>query len=287
VMLPAQVEPITPRGGPESAATPVPSPASGPLGTVLVIEDDPDAQNLIERHLTREGFAVQKACEGKRGLELARQLKPDVITLDVMMPGTDGWTVLSALKADAATASIPVLMLTIVDDKQMGFALGAVDYFVKPIDWERLSTALKRYAGRAQPGQALVVEDDAQTRELLVRMLHKEGWQTVEAENGRIALERLAGTKPAVILLDLMMPEMDGFEFMDELRKRADCKGIPVLVVTARDMTEEDRRRLNGQVARIIQKSRLNLDELAAELRALVGRGRSLASADGVTVHGK
>ena len=158
---------------------------------------------------------------------------------------------------------------------------------MKPIDWDRLSTALKRYAARGEPGTALIVEDDAQTRELLEKRLHNEGWQVVEAENGRIALERLALNKPAVILLDLMMPEMDGFQFMEELRKRGDCRGIPVLVITARDITEEDRRRLNGQVARIIQKSRLNLDELAAELRALVGPGRSLRSATTLPAHGK
>src|SRR6185436_2710864 len=149
------------------------------------------------------------------GLEMAKRLKPAVITLDVMMPSMDGWAVLNALKADPATASIPVVMLTIVDDRNMGFALGAADYFTKPIDWQRLSTVLQKYRSPASSQSVLIVEDDERTREMLRRTLQKEGWQIDEAANGRLGLEQLGrnGT-PGLILLDLMMPEMDGFTFM-------------------------------------------------------------------------
>jgi CheY-like chemotaxis protein len=235
-----------------------------------VIDDDPAARDLIERSLGKEGHRVLLAGDGKSGLDLAKRLKPDVITLDVMMPGMDGWAVLTALKADPATADIPVIMLTIVDDKQIGFALGAADYFTKPIDWSRLSGVLQKYRKADGPQSVLVVEDDPATREMLRRALEKEGWRVVEAENGRVGLERLSAGMPTLILLDLMMPDMDGFEFMQKLRARPDGRLVPVVVITAKDITEEDRRRLNGQVARVLQKSTLSLEGLTTELRALV-----------------
>jgi DNA-binding response OmpR family regulator len=167
-----------------------------------------------------------------------------------------------------------VIMLTIVDDKHIGFALGAADYFTKPIDWSRLSGVLHKYRKATGPQSVLVVEDDAATREMLRRTLEKEGWQVVEAENGRVGLERLNAGIPALILLDLMMPEMGGFEFMQALRERPDGRLVPVVVITAKDITEEDRRRLNGQVAKILQKGTMSSEELLAELRALSGRDR-------------
>ncbi len=185
------------------------------------------------------------------------------------MPGMDGWAVLTALKADPATADIPVIMLTIVDEKQIGFALGAADYFTKPIDWGRLAATLQKYRRSPDAQTVMVVEDDPQTREMLRRGLVKGEWQVLEAENGRAALEKLNGVIPAAILLDLMMPEMDGFEFMQRLRQRPAFRLVPVVVITAKDITEEDRRRLNGEVARILQKSGLRMEDLVAQVRAL------------------
>ncbi|MGH7968601.1 MAG: response regulator, partial [Limisphaerales bacterium] len=193
--------------------------------------------------------------------------------LDVMMPGMDGWAVLNALKADPETAHIPVIMLTIVDDKQIGFALGAADYFTKPIDWARLSATVQKYRNLTNHQTVLIVEDEPQTREMLRRTLAKESWQVMEAANGRIALEKLDGLVPALILLDLMMPEMDGFELMRELRKRAECRQVPVLVITAKDITEEDRRRLNGEVSRILRKGSLTMQELVNQIRGLAPEG--------------
>jgi CheY-like chemotaxis protein len=185
-----------------------------------------------------------------------------------MMPQMDGWTVLAALKADPLTASLPVVMLTIVDDKQAGFALGAADYFTKPIDFQRLHRALAKYRRPANHQTVLVIEDDADTRDLLRRALTQDGWQVAEAPNGRAGLAKLDEAAPALILLDLMMPEMDGFEFMDALRKRQDTP--PVLVITAKDLTAEDRRRLNGSVERILQKNAASQQEMLELVRALL-----------------
>ena len=133
----------------------------------------------------------------------------------------------------------------------------------------RLNTTLRKYRKAIDGQTVLIVEDEAQTREMLRRTLAKENWNIVEAENGRMALEKLNGLVPGLILLDLMMPEMDGFEFMQELRKRVECRQVPVVVITAKDITEEDRRRLNGEVARILQKSGLSMAELAAQVRSV------------------
>ncbi|HJV58098.1 MAG TPA: response regulator, partial [Methylomirabilota bacterium] len=250
-----------------SAAAEPSAPESAGIGTVLVIDDEPAVRDLMQRFLTREGFRVVTAPGGEEGLRRARELRPDAITLDVMMPGMDGWAVLSALKADAAVADIPVIMLTIVDDKNLGYALGAADYLTKPIDRERLVTVLERHR-RDLP--VLVVDDDAGLRQLLRRMLEPEGYAVVEAENGRVALERLHDVSPSVILLDLMMPEMDGFEFVAEFRRHQAWRAIPIVVVTAKDLSQEDRERLNGHVQKILQKGTHGRDQLLAEVRELV-----------------
>jgi DNA-binding response OmpR family regulator len=157
-----------------------------------------------------------------------------------------------------------------VDDKNMGFTLGAADYFTKPIDWQRLSAALQKYRKPASSQTVLIVEDDERTREMLRRTLRKEGWDIREAANGRLGLEQLATGAPGLILLDLMMPEMDGFTFMQELRKRPECARVPVIVITAKDLTDEDRRRLSGDVARILGKEATSREQLVAEVRQLL-----------------
>jgi len=237
--------------------------------TLLVIDDDPAVHDLMRRSLEKEGYRIEAAADGRTGVELAGRLKPDVITLDVMMPHMDGWSVLNALKADPATAGIPVIMLTIVDDKQIGFALGAADYLTKPIEFQRLHEVLEKYRRAEHRETALVIEDDASTREMLRRTLEKDGWQVAEAQNGKVGLEKLKGISPALILLDLMMPAMDGFEFLEALRQNGNGHRPPVVVITAKDLTEEDHRRLNGGVQRIIQKGATSREELLKEIRAL------------------
>jgi signal transduction histidine kinase/CheY-like chemotaxis protein len=237
------------------------------VGTVLVIDDEAAVRDLMQRFLTKEGFRVVTAPGGEDGLKLARELRPDAITLDVMMPGMDGWAVLTALKADPDIADIPVIMLTIVDDRNLGYTLGAADYLTKPIDRDRLVTVLKKYR-RDLP--VLIVDDDAVLRQLLRRILEPEGYKVVEAENGRVALDRLRGVSPSVILLDLMMPEMDGFEFVTEFRRHEAWRAIPIVVITARDLSRDDHERLNGYVQKILQKGANGRDQLLAEVRELV-----------------
>jgi len=237
---------------------------------ILVIDDEPAARDLVQRVLTKEGYRVQTAASGPEGLSLARQIQPAAITLDVMMPGMDGWAVLTVLKADPVTADIPVIMITVVDDKNLGFALGASDYLIKPIEWDRLLAVLERHRPRMVGSQVLVVEDDPEARDMLRRAAEKHGWEVTEAENGRVGLERVAAQIPGVIVLDLLMPEMDGFIFIEELRRRPDCRHVPVIVVTAKDLTEEDRRRLNGHVIQILQKGGYSTQELLDEIQELL-----------------
>jgi CheY-like chemotaxis protein len=241
------------------------APAGG--STVLVIDDDGAVRDLMSRFLGKEGFRVVTAAGGDEGLRLARELAPDVITLDVLMPGMDGWSVLAALKADAALADIPVVMLTMLDDRNLGYALGAADYLIKPIDRERLVAVLERYR-RDLP--VLVVDDDADFRDLARRMLEREGYAVVEAENGRAALARLRDAVPGVILLDLMMPEMDGFDFVAAVRAEAAWRAVPIVVITAKDLSPADHERLNGYVARVLQKGALSRETLLGEVRDLV-----------------
>src|SRR5437773_1131971 len=182
--------------------------------TILVIDDDPTVHDLMRRFLTKEGFRVAIAPGGKEGIQLAKELKPDLITLDVLMAETDGWSVLTALKADPDTADIPVIILTMFDDKEMGFALGASDYMTKPINRDRLVNVLRKHHHGQPPSQVLVVEDEPSIRQMVRRVLEKEGWVVREAENGKAGLRAVSENTPAVILLDLMMPVMNGFDFI-------------------------------------------------------------------------
>jgi PAS domain S-box-containing protein len=266
VTLPADVEDGVVPAAEEAGAIP---PEEG-LSLALVIDDDLPTRELLSRFLKREGFATRAAADGESGLRLAKALRPSVILLDVMMPHMDGWSVLTALKADPELAEIPVIMVSMVDEKNLGYALGASAYLTKPIEWPRLKRTLERYRSEEEPPSALVVEDEAVTREHLRAMLTREGWSVLEAENGRVALERLAQARPALILLDLLMPEVDGFELISELRRNPDWRSIPVVVLTARDLTREDSERLNGQVRQVVRKDRLSLHEIAGEIRRLV-----------------
>ncbi len=237
--------------------------------TILVIDDDPLARELLERYLSKDGFTVRTASSGLEGLALAKILKPDAITLDVMMPGMDGWAVLTTLKADPDLADIPVIMLTMVAEKNMGYSLGASDYMVKPIDRNRLTAILERYRTHGPacpPCRILLVEDDAPTREMTRRTLEKSGLTVIEAENGQVALEKLEHETPCIIMLDLMMPVMDGFQFAAELRKKEAWRAIPVIVVTAKDLTDDDKLRLNGYVEKIMQKGAHSRESLLSEV---------------------
>ncbi len=220
---------------------------------ILVIDDDEAARDIVLRYLTKEGFDAITANGGLEGLEKARQLRPAAITLDVSMPDMDGWTVLQELKKDEDLAQVPVILLTMVDDHSRGYALGAADYLDKPIDRDQLISALRRHVPEMS-ARIMVVEDDANTRAMMKRVLEKEGWQVAEAENGRAAIDSIARELPDLILLDLMMPELDGFDVVEELQKHADWRDIPVVVVTAKQLSSRERERLDGRVDGVLEK---------------------------------
>ncbi len=270
VMRAADPEPVPVAGGPgegRGVGDLLPHDAS----CVLVIDDDPVQRDLMQRFLGREGFRVLVAEGGEEGLRLAREMQPVAITLDVMMPGMDGWTVLAALKADPSVRSIPVVMLTMVDDPNRGFTLGAAEFATKPVNRGRLSRLLRKYSSADFPGGVLVVDHDDAARALLRTMLEAEGWLVREAENGRVALERMEEERPRLILLDLMMPEMDGFEFTEQVRLHPELRTVPIVVVTSHDLSREERQRLNGYVETIVQKAGDAPDALLHRVRELLG----------------
>ncbi len=236
---------------------------------VLVIDDDHDAAAILKRSLVKSGYDVLTAFTGRDGIELARKMQPAAITLDVMMPGMDGWSVLGELKADPALAHIPVILVTMLQDRQLGFSLGASEFLTKPVDQGQLAAVLTRYCGSQKP-RVLVVEDDPGNRDLLVRMLEKDGYLVSGAENGSVALECVARELPALILLDLMMPVMDGFAFLEALRQRPEFSKIPVVVVTAKDLTPAERDLLHGSVQQVIQKGAVDREKLLAEITAMI-----------------
>ena len=273
IRLPLEVE-LTSEEAEGAPLEAIPEP--GEERVVLVVDDDPNALDLLGRTLQGAGVRVVTASDGREALNLARTLQPAAITLDVLMPGMDGWEVLRELKDDPETRDIPVLMVTMTDDRELGYALGATEFLTKPVNRGQLVQLLERYALEGAERRALVVDDKAENREVLRRALENEGWQVSEAENGRVGLEKVVEQAPSLILLDLMMPVMDGFEFVMEMRKRDASCAIPIVVVTAKDVTEEDRRRLNGDVAGLIQKGGLDREAMLALLREQVAAtGRS------------
>jgi signal transduction histidine kinase/CheY-like chemotaxis protein len=289
VDLPAEVPEQEPEPAPQpmtaaaaatiAAAGAVSGPLAGsdgatPTGaTILIIDDDASARDMLSRVLLREGYRVITAADGTEGLRLARTVRPALITLDIMMRGLDGWGVLSQLRSDPALVDVPVVVVTVVDDRGLGFALGATEYLTKPIDRERLVGVLQRTLGNPSAGPLLVVEDDKDTREMLRRLLQKQGWTVLEAANGREALDVVAISPPALVLLDLMMPEMDGFEFLRRFRRAPVTEHIPVVVLTAKELTSDDIAELEGAVTRVLQKGAHSGDDILQEIRRQLVRG--------------
>lgn len=243
-----------------------------PGDLVLVIDDDEDQRTLMTRFLHREGFRVQVAADGRKGLQLARNLHPRAILLDVMMPGIDGWSVLSEIKADPNLANTPVVMVTSVDQRSLAASLGAADYMLKPVQWERFSGVMDRF--RTPSGSILLVEDQPDARAAVRSMLEDSGWVVTEAWDGRDGLRQASAQTPSVVLLDLSMPVMDGFDFLEGFRQLPGCSEVPVVVLTARDLNREDRSRLRG-ANQILQKGDITLRALVSRLEHLTDHAAS------------
>ncbi|MCB9766688.1 MAG: response regulator [Candidatus Omnitrophica bacterium] len=254
---------------------------------ILVIDDDPAVTDLMSRYLEREGYNVRVAYTGKEGLELAREERPDVITLDVLMPEMDGWTVLDALKKDPSLSEVPVIMLTFLDDQQKGFSLGASDFLRKPVRRETVVYLLQKHLQSGAEGPVLIVDDEPDIRDILTRVLEEEGYRTAVATNGKEAIDQISQEKPALVLLDILMPEMDGFEVVERIQKHPEWKSIPVIIMTALDLTEADRQRLNGYVEKILEKETFNPDHLLAEISNRIGHAESERSEKGEEASGQ
>jgi signal transduction histidine kinase/DNA-binding response OmpR family regulator len=237
--------------------------SAAPAGsTILVIDDEEDARTIVSRLLTRDGFNVVCASSGEEGLRLAHELKPAVITLDVMMPQMDGWSVIRALKADPQLHDIPVIMLTMMEDKTKAYSLGATDYLVKPVEREQLRRVVSRYHTPEKSATALLVDDDEAVRDTVSHALTGSGWNVRQASNGQEALDSLTDATPTLILLDLMMPVMDGFDFLIEKQADARWRDIPVIVLTAKDLSEEEKRVLSGRVEQVFEKDAQSHEDL-------------------------
>ncbi len=236
---------------------------------VLVVDDDVEVSYILEKYLRDEGYQIEVAQDGDEAIRKARQLQPFAITLDVALPGRDGWDVMQTLKSDPATQAIPIIMISMLDNRQWGYQLGAADYLVKPIDRAALLQRLDLLRAReAVVNTALVVDDDPVQVDVIARTLRDTGVQVHACGNGGDALLWLDEHTPDLITLDLMMPGMDGFAVLEVVRQRPHLHTVPVLVITAKDIERDDRERLNGRIAVIIQKGPQQRDELLRELAA-------------------
>jgi CheY-like chemotaxis protein len=269
--------PVEPPG---SKPAPAPDPSLNgatdlTLPLVLVVEDNPQASELLARHLDGGGFRMEIARTGTEALSKARELKPAAITLDILLPEIDGWEVLTRLKQDEATRNIPVVVVSVVDNPGLGRALGALDYFVKPVDRQALLSRLGRYTFTTKVGQEeiriLLVDDEPANLELLESTLQPAGFTVLRAAGGQEGVDMARARKPHLILLDLLMPNVTGFDVVAALRSDESTRAIPIMVLTAKNLTEEDKRQLNGQVAAVFERNSLAGAELIGWLHQLVG----------------
>jgi len=241
--------------------------------TVLAVDDDQAVHDLIGQTLSRQGYKVLHARDGREAIEIARRERPAVITLDVLMPQVDGWSVLSELKADPDLHDIPVILATILDDRSLGLSLGATDFLTKPLDRGRLSALVARYGADLAGSTVLVVDDDPSARDMSRRTLERMDLKVAEAANGLEAVRWLErNPPPSIILLDLMMPEMDGFAFLDHIARNDSWRRLPVVVITAKTLTEEERQVLTQRTRQVIAKGASTLTELAAAVTAVTGK---------------
>jgi DNA-binding response OmpR family regulator len=242
-----------------------------------VVEDNEADAELVVHIVERGGFRVEIARTGGDALRMARDLRPVAILLDIVLPELDGWEVLARLKRDEATSSIPVVVVSVVDNPELGAALGALDYLVKPIRANQLLDRLSSFNFKRQAGKkklnVLVVDDETVQRELLAAVLESEGFTVVQAAGGREAIQVAMAIKPDLVLLDLMMPDVSGLDVVRALRANAETKTTPIMILTAKDLTETDKGHLNGHVSSILGHGSTGALDLLGHLQRVVGSG--------------
>jgi signal transduction histidine kinase/DNA-binding response OmpR family regulator len=269
-----------PQAGPDSGDTP--DPASGPRPTVVVVEDDRRSFDLLRVYLETAGARVISAKDGEEGLDTVRRLSPAGVVLDILLPGIDGWDVLAQLKADPETAAIPVVVVSMLDERGRGFALGAAEYLVKPVGKEQLLAALYRAAAMPEQKRVVVaIDDDPLAIELVRASLQPEGWTVLGAATGQEGLALIREREPAAVLLDLLMPGMDGFEVVEALRADPDTKSVPVVILTSKSMTRQDKERLQGRITYVASKTEFDLSGLPGLLSWASASRQSPASEPG------
>jgi CheY-like chemotaxis protein len=268
--LPARSEEPTlksvPQADLDSGLTPEPIPGPGP--TVVVVEDDRRSFDLLRAYLETVGVRVVGARDGEEGLDTVRRLNPAGVVLDLLLPGIDGWEVLAQLKADERTASVPVIVVSMLDERGRGFALGAAEYLVKPVAKEQLLAAVYRAAAMPERKHTVVaIDDDPLAIELVRATLEPEGWTVLGAATGQEGLALIRERQPSAVLLDLLMPGMDGFEVVEALRAEPDTKSVPVVILTSKSMTQQEKERLQGRITYVARKAEFDLSGLAGILR--------------------
>jgi signal transduction histidine kinase/DNA-binding response OmpR family regulator len=269
-----------PQVGPDSGLTTESAPGPGP--TVVVVEDDRRSFDLLRVYLEAAGARVVGARDGEEGLDTVRRLSPAGVILDILLPGIDGWEVLAQLKADPRTAPIPVIVVSMLDERGRGFALGAAEYLVKPVGKEQLLAALYRAAAMPERKHTVVaIDDDPLAIELVRASLEPEGWTVLGAATGQEGLALIRERQPSAVLLDLLMPGMDGFEVVEALRGEPDTKTIPVVILTSKSMTRQDKERLQGRITYVARKTEFDLSGLGGLLRWASTRRQSSASESG------
>ena len=256
--------------------------APGPGPTVVVVEDDRRSFDLLRVYLEAAGARVVSARDGEEGLDTVRRLSPAGVILDILLPGIDGWEVLAQLKADPRTAAIPVIVVSMLDERSRGFALGAAEYLVKPVGKDQLLAALYRAAAMPERKHTVVaIDDDPLAIELVRASLEPEGWTVLGAATGQEGLALIREQQPSAVLLDLLMPGMDGFEVVEALRADPDTKSVPVVILTSKSMTQQDKERLQGRITYVARKTEFDLSGLAGLLRWASTSRQSPASESG------
>jgi signal transduction histidine kinase/CheY-like chemotaxis protein len=240
--------------------------------TVVIVEDDRRSLELLELYLEGTGVEVVAACDGQEGLEMVRQLHPAAVVLDLYLPTLDGWDVLALLKADPTTSAIPVIIVSMVDERGKGFALGAADYLVKPVGRDEVLTALNRAVALPELQPSVVaIDDDPKALELVTAALEPQGWTVLRAASGEDGVALTRSRHPSVVLLDLVMPGMDGFDVVARLRRDPETASIPIVILTAKTMTREDKDRLRGQISYVANKGEFDSGHLADLVRGATG----------------
>jgi signal transduction histidine kinase/DNA-binding response OmpR family regulator/ligand-binding sensor domain-containing protein len=263
----------------------IPSPIVSADGTVippgnriLIVEDEDEAFATLSAYISAAGYVPIRARHGEEAMRLARSMRPTAITLDIVLPGTQGWDVLKNLKGDASTCEIPVIIVSMIDNRELGLAFGVADYFVKPVDWQRLLKRLREITSKAaapKRARLLLIDDDVSVHDMLEPELTKQGYQLEKAFSGAEGLERAEKSKPDVIILDLSMPGISGFKVAEMLKASDETARIPIVVFTAKDLTPDDREQLRYGMSGLVIKGAAAGRRLISAIQSLDDRPAS------------